>query len=193
MLKTSFVTTVLSLTLLLLIVSTTARAAKKIMPDAVEMTAALCVQWECPSVFMKDTGLQNTLKNIGHQAAQESLAEAQEDAEYFAEKVIFTEPGNEPQHLYKNVQIRIQPGDRLTIIVGSKEVLLNTQGQRLFNVDNFQAHVLKINARRLITRELYTAHQAIQNLIIAGAVTPPHNELASAMNARLLNKFLLEK
>lgn len=192
MFKTWLVTTLTSLTSLLLTV-TTAAAATTNASETVQMKAALCMQWECPSLFMKDTGLENTLEQLGRKAAQETIAEAQEDAEYFAEKVIFTEPGNEPQHLYKNVQIRILPGDRLTITVGSKEVLLNTQGQRLFNVDNFQAHVLKINGRRLITRELYAAHQATQNLIIAGAITPPLNELASATNARLLNKRLLQK
>jgi len=174
----------------LMAVSTT-YAGKKSWTETFKMKASLCRSWQCPPVYMKETGMNRALKD-DPQTALQSVALARLDAQFFAEKIVFTEPGDEPDQLYKMVQVRVRPGDKLTVNSGYNETSVNTEGRRLFNIEDYQAHTLKINGRPLISKELWMAHQATQGLIIDGVIQPPNNQLGAATNARLLNKLLLK-
>lgn len=184
-------TTFLASFAMLLVVPT--YASKASWTDAFKMKASLCIYWECPSVFMKATGLNKVTEQEGRIASLQSVTRARVDAKFFASKVIFTEPGDEPDQLYRMIQIRVSPEDKLTTSVGYEETPVETGGHRVVNIDNYQAHTLKINGRPLISKELSVTHHAIQSLMIEGIIAPPNNQYGSATNARLLNKYLLEK
>jgi len=190
MLKKWLLTTFLASFTLLLALPT--YAGKQSWTDKYKMKASLCIYWECPGLYMKATGLSKTSKNESRIALLQSVTLARIDAKFFASKVVFTEPGDETQQLYKTVQIRVAPQDKISINDGTKETILSLGTQRLINIDNYQAHSLKINGRPLISKELAAAHQAMQSLMIDGALTPPNNHYDSVKNARLLNKYLIE-
>lgn len=169
-------------------------AGKMSWTDTFKMKASLCVYWECPGLYMKATGLHKAIEAEGRIASLQSVTIARQDAKFFASKVIFTEPGSEPDQLYKMVQIRVGPEDKLSMVNGYGETPLpSVSARRFMNVDNYQAHTLRINGRALISKELSVAHHAMQNLMIDGVVTPPNNQYGAVTNARLLNKYLLEK
>lgn len=169
-------------------------ASKKSWTDTFKMKASLCVYWECPALFMKATGLTKPVEQEGRIASLQSVTLARLDAKFFASKVVFTEPGEEPDQLYKMVQIRVSPEDKLSIMEGYSETPLpSPTARRLMNIDNYQAHTLKINGRPLISKDLSVAHHAMQSLMIDGVLTPPNNQYGAVTNARLLNKYLLEK
>lgn len=190
MLKKWLLTTFLAFSALVVVPT---YAGKKSWTETFKMKASLCVYWECPALFMKATGLAQAVEQEGRIPSLQSVTIARVDAKFFASKVIFTEPGEEPDQLYKMVQIRVSPGDRLTTYVGYAETPLETGGHRFINIDNYQAHSLKINGRPLISKELSVAHHATQSLMIEGVIPPPNNQYGAATNARLLNKYLLEK
>jgi hypothetical protein len=168
-------------------------AGKASWTEIFKMKAALCLYWECPAIFMRATGLSKVPEQDGRVAALQSVTRARLDAKFFASKVIFTEPGDEPDQLYKMIQIRVNPEDRLTTFIGYNETPIEISGRRIINIDNYQAHTLKINGRALISKELSVTHHALQGLMIEGVIAPPNNQYGSATNARLLNKYLLEK
>lgn len=179
---------------LALLASLPTLASKSSWTDTFKMKASLCVYWECPGLYMRATGLSKALAQEGRVASLQSITVARLDAKFFASKVIFTEPGAEPNQLYKMVQIRVGPEDRLSIVDGNGEKPLpRAETRRFINFDNFQAHGLKINGRALISKELATAHHAMQGLMIDGVLSPPNNQYGAVTNARLLNKYLLEK
>ncbi len=190
MFKKWLLTTFLAIFAMLLVLPT--YASKAGWTDIFKMKASLCVYWECPPVFVRTMGLHKVTEQEGRIASLQSVTRARVDAKFFASKVIFTEPGDEPDQLYRMIQIRVNPEDKVTTSTGYKETPVETAGHRIVNIDNYQAHTLKINGRALISKELSVTHHAIQNLIIEGIIAPPNNQFGSATNARLLNKYLLE-
>lgn len=168
-------------------------ASKQSWTDLFKMKASICLYWDCPGLYMRATGLSAVVDSVGRRPTLQSVTLVRADAKFFAERVVFTDPGKEPTQLYDTVVVRIHPGDQVTVIEKANEVSMDMMNRHTLDLFDGQARTLKINGRPLISKDLATAHQAIQNLVFDGVIAPPGNEYRSATNARLLNKAFLEK
>lgn len=169
----------------------TASAAVQKFSDKTRMKAYLCANWACPGTFMDASGLSAVLGMIDIKKGAKLLEKTREDAQFFAERVIRAEAGNDPSaELYKKVTVKLQPGDRITAEVKNIPKIMKNHSTVVLN--NQEATNFKINGRPLISKDLNTAHLATQNLIFDGVIQPPANELKSATNALLINQMVID-
>jgi hypothetical protein len=181
-----------------------AKAAEdKSVLEKVQMKAFLCLVWECPIIFMKETGLMNLIEMYGQRKAVQSLTIARGDARFFADRVILVEPREHSTDLYKRMVIKLEAGDVVSAIGmindgnGTShygDVRMNIEGLKVLDTADMQAQAsgIKINGRPLVSKELAAAHAATQNLIYDGVIKAPGNEMSKANNALLLNKMMLD-
>jgi len=176
-------------------------AEDKNVLEKVQMKAFLCLVWECPIIFMKETGLTNLIEMYGQRKAVQSLTIARGDARFFADRVILTEPRENSLDLYKRLVIKLEPGDVVSStgriddgpgIYHYGDVRMNVEGLKVLDTAETDVQGIKINGRPLVSKELAAAHAATQNLIYDGVIKAPGNEMSKANNALMLNKMMLD-
>ncbi|WP_413288844.1 hypothetical protein [Bdellovibrio sp. HCB337] len=159
----------------------------------IRMKAFLCYYFDCPESFMEGTGLKSVVDMYGSQRALMIVHRSQNDARFFADRTLMTEPGKEATDLYKRILIKLQPSDRITMQNSQQgEVLLNTKNLQVLDFKNGEGPGVKINGRPLISRDLEAAHSATQNLIFDGVIKAPMNEYKLATDALLINRILVD-